>query len=206
MHPYFRKHPSAPRRRGISRKIALRLLGAVFVRGFIDGKPACAWCTDVLTKADHSIDHFDMNHRNDSPDNLLPACFGCNAARSHAYSSAEEANDAMDGYLREKGQTFEKAMRRVEKQLATPIPHGAPKFSPTHERAIVSIWAPGDERVDRVLAEFLPGQRCEKAKGSCEAGESRLDYTRRTGAQRASASREKRRVQRGSDSDEFDVF
>ena len=212
LHPYFRKNPSAPRRRGMSRNIALRLWAAVFVRGATkDGRIVCAWCTDELSKDDHTIDHFNHNDRDHRPENMLPSCNGCNSARSHSYPTEADANAAMDGYLREKGQTYEAAIRRVREQLATPIPQGQPKYSALHRRAIVSVWAPNDPRIEVVIDAFLPGQGCKDAKGACELGESRKDYTRRTGAERAALSRTKRREREAEaptydDADDFDRF
>jgi len=211
VHPYFKQHPEAPRRRGISRTIALRLQAAIFLRGMNDrGEIVCVWCQAVLTKYDHSIDHYNNVPDDHRPENMLPSCIGCNSARGHAYPTLADANAAMDNFLRELGQTFAAAKRRVEKQLATPIPAGPMKYSPLHQRAIVSIWAPGDPRVAELLAEFLPGQQCKDAKkGTCERGESRLAYTRRTGAERASASRAQKREreeQRRGEPDDFDRF
>ena len=117
----------------------------------------------------------------------------------------------MDNFLRELGQTYAAAKRRVDQQLKTPIPSGPMKYSPLHERAIVSIWQPGDPRVAELLAEFLPGQQCKDAKkGTCKLGESRLAYTRRTGGERASASRAVKKAReeelRAADPDDFDRF
>ena len=212
-HPYFAQHPDAPRRRGISRTIALRLQAAIFIRGMDDqGNPLCVWCQGVLTPYDHSIDHYNNDSSDHRPENMLPACVGCNSARGHAYPSQADANAAMDNFLRELGTTYAEAMQRVRKQLSTPIPAGPMKYSPLHQRAIVSIWRPGDPRVAEILAAFLPGQKCKGAKnaaqkGACQKGESRLDYTRRTGAERANVSRAKRREQERQDEAEpFDRF
>ena len=163
------------------------------------------WCNGHLTKHDHSIDHFDGNIDNDAPDNLLASCVGCNSKRAENYPSQAAANADFDAYLRDKGSNLLAATRRREKQLATPIPHGNArkilvdgtgqfatredfenpkkrKQLGIQERIVVNVWCPDDNEIDEIIHEFLPGG---------EKYEARLDYVRRTGIERARASRER---------------
>lgn len=62
------------------------------------GEHACHWCGIVVgwDKSDGVAalvpDHVDSEQTNNSPDNLVPACYGCNTMRSRKYRPAI-AND-----------------------------------------------------------------------------------------------------------------
>jgi len=51
------------------------------------GPHACHWCAKPLTwtgRPDHiTADHLDRNTHNNRPENLVPACHGCNVWRQH---------------------------------------------------------------------------------------------------------------------------
>ena len=51
--------------------------------------PACHWCGDIATEADHLIEH-DAGG-SDSIDNLVPACKPCNSRRGQMYRSKRDA-------------------------------------------------------------------------------------------------------------------
>ena len=180
VHPYFRKEPAPRHDRGSSRDISDRLWAAVYVRG--DKK--CVWCDHELTAADHSIDHFDGNRRNNKPDNLLPSHIGCNSKRGETHETQEAANASFDEYLRAKGSSLAAAMKRATKQLRTPIPHGTPRYSKLHRGPVVGAWAPGDARIDAVIKEFSPGK---------VSGIDRLTQRRDAGKLRSARSREHRK-------------
>jgi hypothetical protein len=51
--------------------------------------PACHWCGDVATEADHLIEH-DAGG-SDSIDNLVPSCKPCNSRRGQMYRAKRDA-------------------------------------------------------------------------------------------------------------------
>jgi len=180
-HPYFRRQdpPKPKHQRGSNRDMSLRLWASIYKRG---GK-RCVWHNQLLTASNHSIDHFDGNRNNNAASNLLPSCVGCNSKRGEEYENQEAANAAFDAYLREKGSSLAAALKRAQKQLSTPIPQGAPRYSPLHKGPVVSIWAPNDPEVDEIIREFLPGKT---------SNVDRLEQTRESGKIRSARSRAKR--------------
>lgn len=53
------------------------------------GNPACYWCGNPATEADHIIEH--DRGGTDTTDNLVPACKPCNARRGAAYKNKRDA-------------------------------------------------------------------------------------------------------------------
>lgn len=184
-HPYFRKEQAPQHQRGSSRDISDRLWAAVYSRG---GKK-CVWCDQPLTAADHSIDHFDGDRKNNRPDNLLPSHIGCNSKRGETWFSENPkdaqaaADSSFDEYLRAKGSSLRAAEKRAEKQLRTPIPHGTPRYSKLHGGAVVGAWAPNDPAIEEIIREFSPGK---------VSGVDRLTQRREAGKLRSARSRDKR--------------
>jgi 5-methylcytosine-specific restriction endonuclease McrA len=53
------------------------------------GNPACHWCGQPATEADHLIEH--DRGGTDTPDNLVPSCKPCNSRRGQRYKQQRDA-------------------------------------------------------------------------------------------------------------------
>ena len=180
-HPELFEDLAEPARRPSNRVMALRLWAAIFVRG----NKRCVWCDRPLNKDTATIDHYDGNHKNNAPNNLLPAD-RCNTIRAKAFPTQRQARKAFDDYLKTLGSSLNAAEKRARVQLATPIETGKPRFIlwppgahafQQSRQVINSIWAPGDRRVDKLM---------ERWRGD------RIQRIREKGAERARASRTRR--------------
>lgn len=81
----MRGHPLAHRGTGrvyVHRAVLYEAIGAVRVPCFWCGRPL-RWTTEKPVPADGIIpDHLDGDRHNNSPENLVPACSGCNCRRT----------------------------------------------------------------------------------------------------------------------------
>lgn len=127
---------------------------AIFLRG--DRK--CAWCRRKLTKALLQIDHVvpRCDGGSDRPDNLVPACSGCNAARSGS-------DECLAERLAEVGLTLAEARREVRRQQRAPLDRAA-------GRKLAARWYPwGAVRAERDGERRK--ERRARAKASALAGD-----------------------------------
>lgn len=75
------------------------------------GTHACHWCQKPVTwmpghhteRGALTVDHVDNNSRNNSPDNLVPSCHGCNAQRNHPNAPKPGDRWAKNGRQRARG-------------------------------------------------------------------------------------------------------
>lgn len=96
---------------GTSRSLGPVKQCAVYVRGGL----RCAWCTVFLaTREEATVDHLDVDHKNNDASNLVPACWGCNSARRHEH--------AFEAYLDARGHRIQDAWERIARQVALPLP------------------------------------------------------------------------------------
>lgn len=124
----------AGERCGSSRSLGVVKQCAVYERG----ERRCVWCgVDLIeprpwrtpddADATHyaTVDHLDGDPKNNSPENLVPACNGCNVSRAHEWEKGQEWEffEALshewwdfDLYLQRKGADIRDAIQRVENQ------------------------------------------------------------------------------------------
>ncbi len=58
-------------------------------RRLLADNPACHWCGQPASEADHLIEH--DRGGSDDLDNMVPACKTCNARRGNRYKQAKDA-------------------------------------------------------------------------------------------------------------------
>jgi hypothetical protein len=105
---------------------------------YLRGRKRCVWCTvPLLDTTDATVDHYDGDHWNNKPDNLLSSCRLCNWERNCS---------GFSDYLLGKGQRLRHREAVAARQLLRPLPIKA-------ARVLAKEWYPRREGQLRAARE-----------------------------------------------------